>query len=138
MEPEDGGQNGEKPRTPEITETTADTEVDGSKKQISDDQQAEAADTSGIPWKPTLESHLSVDSGIVPDELASSAQPNAATGGQQQEPLIEPQLAEEQELVPDVRRIPKRHRRRRRSSVIHKYVFDRRSTATQLSEATRA
>lgn len=59
---------------------------------------------------------------------------------QQQQPRsVELELAEEQELVPDVRRIPRRHRRRRRCSVLsHKYVFDRNSTATRPLGATRA
>ena len=104
------------------------------------DAQAPDKAASGIP---SLQTHFSTDSGVVTDEQADPSLPNVSTDGQHQQqqpqqPLIEAQLAEEQELVPDVRRIPKRHRRRRRWSVSHKYVLNRKSTATQLSGATRA
>ena len=93
------------------------------------------------PGIPSLQTHFSTDSGVVADDQADPSLPYVGADGQQdqqQQPSIQAQFATEQDLVPDVRRIPKRHRRRRRLSVPHKYVFDRKSTATPLSGATRA
>ncbi|KAK3707532.1 hypothetical protein LTR37_012027 [Vermiconidia calcicola] len=111
--------------------------LDGATLDVSTDKsdygsaavEAQINTTAGPPPLPT---HSSIDSGIGADDQFIPPPPQDIIGGHQdqeqqqqqpqeeaEQPQVEAQLAEEQELVPDVRRIPRRHRRRKRWSVSH-------------------
>lgn len=136
-------------------------------EKLQDDQETKQLDQpNGLPNDPdgaTIDAHStepnddhhlrgdSVEAQLIPTtsdidpETTIVAQNDLPTsdltnGTSVEEPLqlwAEDQNAEEQELVPDVRFIHEQQRQPKRINRSHKYVFDRRSTAIPLLEATR-
>ena len=104
---------------------TADAHINA--RESSQDQPPNVTPEAKPP--PALLIHPSGDSGILTEDDSSSAQQHHESETQQAQDDQEPQgpvpmqLAEEQELVPDVRHIPKRHRRRKRLNLSHEYVL---------------
>ena len=138
MDSEGDRHDDQKTQPPEQTDRSGSATLDANTIQPNEGVVEQQTSSTTVAGAPTLVNHPSVDSGIDTDNQTG---PSGNEQEQSQPPvLVEPQLAEEQELIPDVRRVPKRHRRRRRFSnfASHKYVFRRRSIATQLLEATRA
>lgn len=98
--------------------TTVDTNVPSS----------EAAPKDATAVYPQQYANASLDSGIDagPERVASAGNGGSSQPGESA--VMDPQLAEEQNLTPDVRRVPKR-RRRRKASCRHigreqRYDFD--------------
>ena len=79
----------------------------------------------GVEFATATNDSIPMESDGVGNIENQSAQQSQQDQPQQQQPWIEAQLAEEQVLVPDVRRVPKRRRRRKRGSIAvsHKYVL---------------
>jgi hypothetical protein len=91
----------------------------------------EAAPDNAAAVYPHHQANSSLDSGIETeyqtdanlDAVSANGTAGSWTAQQGAAPPMEAQFAEEQELTPDVRRVPKRHRRRKCGAVSHRYDF---------------